>query len=98
MDCQKCKLAEKRFREESALAMAERTIRRLWITTIVLIVLLAGVCVGFFLYESQFEDYSEYSEEETEIDAVQVGRDNIVVGGDVIYDAESASEANSQNN
>lgn len=90
MNCQECKLAEKRFREESALALAERTIRRLWVTTIVLIVLLAGVCVGFFLYESQFEEYTETTE--TEIEAVQVGEDNVVVGGDMNVEATSESE------
>lgn len=92
MNCQECKLAEKRFREESALALAERTIRRLWITTIVLIVLLAGVCIGFFVYESQFEDYTE--ETETEIEAVQMGRDNFVVGGDMNVDATDKSKKN----
>lgn len=90
MDCQKCKLAEKRYREESALAFAERTIRRLWITTIVLIVLLAGVCVGFFIYEAQFEDYSEY----VEIEADQEGDYNFVSGGDLNYVTEGASPEN----
>lgn len=98
MDCQKCKLAQKRYQEESALAFAERTIRRLWITIIVLIVLFAVVCVGFFLYESQFEDYTETMEAETEIDAVQFGRGNFVVGGDMDYDATGACEEVSQDN
>lgn len=92
MNCQECKLAEKRFREESALAFAERTIRRLWITTIVLIVLLAGVCIGFFVYESQFEEYTEQTE--TDIEAVQMSRDNFVVGGDMNVDATDKSKEN----
>ena len=91
MNCQECKLAEKRFREESALALAERTIRRLWITTIVLIVLLAGMAVGFFLYESQFEEYTEW----TEVDAEQEGDYNFVSGGDLNYGtAGESSESN----
>lgn len=83
MNCEECKLAQKRFREESALALAERTIKRLWITILVMIILFAGVCVGFFLYEAQFEQYEEVGVEETEIDAFQMGYDNYVVGGDM---------------
>lgn len=92
MDCQKCRLAEKRFREESALAMAERTIRRLWITIIILIVLMASMCVGFFAYEVQFEDYSE----STEIEAEQQGDYNFVAGGDLNYGAEGQGQTDSQ--
>lgn len=88
MNCQDCKLAQKRFQEESALAMAERTIRRLWITILVLIVLMAGMAIGFFVYESQFEDYSEV----TEIEADQQGDYNFVSGGDLEYVAEGESQ------
>lgn len=98
MNCEECKLAQKRFQEESMLAFAERTIRRLWITIIVLIVLMAGMAIGFFVYESQFEEYTETTETETEIDAVQLGRDNLVVGGDVTYGTADKSEANDKNN
>lgn len=92
MTCQEC-----RFREESALAFAERTIRRLWITVIILIVLMAGICVGFFAYESQFEDYTETSTTETEVEALQLGNDNVVAGGDVNYGSTSESEADADN-
>ena len=87
MNCQECKLAEKRFKEESALAFAERTVRRLWITIIVLIVLMAGMAVGFFWYESQFEEYTEW----TEVEAEQEGDYNFVSGGDLNYGTESQS-------
>lgn len=87
MNCDECKLAQKRFHEESALALAERTIRRLWITTIVLIVLMAGMAVGFFWYESQFEEYTEW----TEVEAEQEGDYNFVAGGDLNYGTESQS-------
>lgn len=92
MNCQECKLAQKRFQEESALAMAERTIRRLWITILVLIVLMAGMAVGFFAYEAQFEEYSE----STEIEAEQQGDYNFVAGGDLNYGTESQSQEDSQ--
>ena len=90
MNCQDCKLAQKRFQEESVLAMAERTIRRLWITILVLIVLMAGMAIGFFVYESQFEDYAET----TEIEADQQGDYNFVSGGDLEYVAEGEGQAN----
>ena len=83
MNCHDCNQT-KHF-SEAALAMAERTIRRLWITILLLIVLMAGMAIGFFAYESQFEEYSEYSEYESEVDALQVGRDNLVSGGDINY-------------
>lgn len=91
MNCEECKLAQKRYQEESALAMAERTIRRLWITILVLIVLMAGMAVGFFWYESQFEEYTEY----TEVEAEQEGDYNFVSGGDLNYGtAGESSESN----
>ena len=85
MNCQECKY--KRLKEESALAMAERTIRRLWISTIILIILMFGMATGFFIYESQFEDVESY--EETEIEATQFGNHNFVSGGDLTYGTES---------
>lgn len=89
MNCQECKY--KRIQEESALAMAERTIRRLWITILVLIVLMAGMAIGFFVYEAQFEEYSEY----VDIDAEQDGSYNFVSGGDLNYGtASESSESN----
>ncbi len=41
---------------ESAMARQERTIKRLFIIIILLIVLLVGSNVGWLIYESQFED------------------------------------------
>ena len=83
---------DKRLKEESALAMAERTIRRLWITTIILIVLMAGMSIGFFVYESQFEDVVETSEYDADVDALQFGDDNFVAGGDINYGTVNESE------
>lgn len=86
MNCSDCN--KTRMVGETALAMAERTIRRLWITTIILIVLMAGMAIGFFAYESQFDDYSE----SVEIDAEQEGDYNFVSGGDLNYVTESESQ------
>ena len=41
---------------ESVLARMERTIKRLWILCIVLIVLFVGTNAGWLYYESQWED------------------------------------------
>ena len=41
---------------ESAMARQERTIRRLWILLLVLVVLLVGSNALWIWYESQFED------------------------------------------
>jgi hypothetical protein len=92
MNCQECKY--KRLQEESMLAMAERTIRRLWITVLVLIVLMAGMATGFFIYEAQFEEVETVEESDVDIDATQVGHNNFVSGGDLTYgDTESESES-----
>lgn len=41
---------------EGMMARMERTIRRLWILCIILIILLAGTNAAWFYYESQFVD------------------------------------------
>lgn len=41
---------------EGMMARMERTIRRLWILCIILILLLAGTNAAWFYYESQFVD------------------------------------------
>ena len=67
---------------EAAQSRLERIIKRLWITTIILIILLVGSNVGWLIFESQFEDFS--------IEAEQDGDGiNIVGGGDIDYGAES---------
>lgn len=67
---------------EAAQSRLERIIKRLWITTIILIVLLVGSNVAWLIYERSFETY--------EITAEQDGEGiNIVGAGDVSYGAES---------
>ena len=41
---------------EGDMARQERTIKRLWILCILLVVLLCGSNIAWFRYESQFED------------------------------------------
>ena len=44
---------------EGEMARSERHIKRLWITIIVLIFAIIGICTGFLVYLSQF-DYESY--------------------------------------
>ena len=68
---------------ESMLARMERTQKRLWILCIVLIVLLAGSWVGFFVYEAQYEDVSVTQDVDTgEGDAVIAGVGDVYYGED----------------
>ena len=68
---------------ESAMARNERTVRRLWITIVLLIVMLVGTNGAWIWYESQFSDIV------TTIEAEQDGSGvNIVSGGDLDYGAE----------
>ena len=68
---------------ESEMARAERTIKRLWITTLILIFMLVGTNAAWIRYESQFEDVV------TTIEAEQGDGENIIGGGDVSYGTES---------
>lgn len=47
-------------------AMAERTIKRLWMLCIALVILLAASWAAFFAYESQFEYVEETTQEVTQ--------------------------------
>lgn len=49
---------------ESAMSSAERTVKRLWITILVLIAVAVGTNVAWIIFESQFEDvYTEITQE-----------------------------------
>lgn len=75
---------------ESAMARAERTAKRLWITILTLIFLLVGSNCVWIWYNSQFEVV-----ETTSIEAEQDGSGvNIVSGGDLDYGAESKDNQN----
>ena len=72
---------------ESAMARAERTAKRLWITILTLIFLLVGSNCAWLWYEAQFETV-EYTQEVTQ--EADNGTNNFG-GGDVI------GETNNQN-
>ena len=76
---------------ESMLARMERTIKRLWILCIVLIVLLVGSNVAWLYYESQFEEVVTTVEQE-----VDTGEgDAYVTGVGNIY-GEDQTESNAE--
>ena len=55
MDCEKCGITVSYVVHESALARAERTIKRLWIMCLVLIALFVITNVMWIWYNNQFE-------------------------------------------
>lgn len=67
---------------ESILARMERAHRRMWILCLVLVALLIGSWVGFFIYESQFEDVVVTAEQTND------SAPNYAVGGD-LYGSEA---------
>lgn len=71
---------------ELAMARAERTAKRLWITILTLIFLLVGSNCLWLYYEMSLEDVVTTTTIEAEQDGASV---NIVGGGDVDYGAES---------
>lgn len=83
-DCKSCKESRQTVPyivHEADMARQERTIKRLWILAVLLIVLLVGSNCAWLVYESQFTDEIVT----TEIDAQQETADgnNYVVGGDM---------------
>ena len=90
MDCKECK--ERKADPvsfvafESMKATMERTVRRLWILALVLVMLLFCTNAAWIYYESQWEVF------ETTVEAEQItdgGGDNYAVGGDLYGTAES---------
>lgn len=77
---------------ESVTARQERTIKRLWILCLVLIVALLGTNAGWIYWEKQFEDVVVTQD----VDATADGDSDLnlnTIGGD-FYGGESESETN----
>jgi hypothetical protein len=67
---------------EGDMARMERTIKRLWITNIILILIFVGSNVAWLMYESQFEETSTTTNEVTqELDSGDGG--DAILNGDV---------------
>ena len=72
-------------------ALAERTIKRLWIVVLLLVVLLFGTNAAWIYYESQFEDVSV----EQEVDTGD--GDAFIVGNGDLHYGESQTEGDKTN-
>ena len=85
MACKNCKDDEtipEKSQEELAFAFLERMVKRLWITTLILIFMLVGTNAAWLYYESQWETvYQEVTQE------ADNGTNNFV-GGDVIGETD----------
>ena len=66
---------EERIIQEMYASSIERTIKRLWITVILLIVLLVGSNIAWIVYEAHFEDKTEITQD------VDTGSGSAVVNG-----------------
>lgn len=79
---------------EAALARFERTIKRLWITIIILILLLASTNAAWIYYESQWEVVS--AQESYEADAKDGG--NAVINGSGQVSINGEGKVHEENN
>lgn len=87
MDCNGCDKnggnAVPYISHEADMSRLERTIRRLWVLLIVMLVALVLSNLGWIMYESQFEDISIEAEQTAETG------NNYAIGGDYNGEAES---------
>jgi len=80
-----------KFIQEMYCSSMERTIKRLWITIILLIILLVGTNGAWLWYESQFEEVTQT------IEAEQEGENNSVTMGDNNSYGKAESKDNHNN-
>ena len=86
-DCKSCKSQEQPSEtvpyivHEGTMARAEITIKRLWITILLLIVLLVGTNGAWIWYESQFDDIAISQENEDGYNNF-VGNDGDIFNGE----------------
>ena len=78
------------FCHEAIMARMERTIRRLWILCIVLILLLAGTNGAWIWYQSQFEDVVTTNEITQDVDTGDGG--DAVINDGVHINGESKTD------
>lgn len=82
------------FVHEGDMARLERTIKRLWILCILLVIMLVATNAGWTYYEAQWEDVVTTTTQEVEQDAGDSGI-NAFVGGD--YYGKAKSQDNDDN-
>lgn len=84
---------EKKYYTDIIAGLTERTIKRLWIIIILLIVLLVGTNCAWIYYESQFEDATITQDVLQEVSGEQSR--NYFAGGDM-YGSTAESTNDSQ--
>ena len=82
---------------EVALAMAERTIKRLWLTTLLLIVLLVASNAAWLYYESQFDTVETTETITVEQDNTDGINNYIGNDGDINNNGETDNNKNDNN-
>lgn len=78
------------FKEERGIALAERTIERLWILTILLVILLVGSNGAWLYYESSFEDTTTTIQQDVDADSGNAA----IFDGVHINNGESETDSN----
>ena len=85
-DCKSCKEKVKDVSyivHESAMARMERTVKRLWITIILLIALLVGSNALWIVYENSFEDVeTTITQENADGYNNYIGNDGDIINGE----------------
>lgn len=86
-DCKSCESNKPNVRQydiDLLSAMAERTIKRLWVVVLVLIVALIGTNCAWLYYESQFEEIvtTEVVQENADGYNNYIGNDGDIVNGE----------------
>lgn len=81
---------------EGEMARAERHIKRLWITVIILILALVGTCTGFLIYLSQYDVVESYQvSTDGGGDANYIGNDGDINNG--TSNSSQKTQENSEN-
>lgn len=94
MDCKNCNKVVPYLAHEADMARMERTIQRQWTTIIILIATVVCLCVGFFIYESQFDKSTITTTTEDVSQCVDSDGTAIVAGiGDAIYGNEGQTNS-----
>lgn len=81
---------------EGDMARAERTIKRLWILCIMLIILLVGTNAAWFYYENQFEDVVTTTQTVTQ--DVDTGDGTAIINDGVHVNGEGETNSNYKTN
>ena len=92
MDNEKDQIMIPYFYHEGEMARAERTIKRLWILCILLVVLLVGTNAGWIYYQSQYEDVVTTTQTVTQ--DVDTGDGTAIINDGVHVNGESETNSN----